>query len=108
MQCGTPWGAWKSVFATNNYSSDGIVVGDIEAFTEKDVTLDNAIDNIEFISNYSEEMNLQMDVTKLKDTELVEVSEETDDVFINESGLLKLAILEIKKLKEEIKIFKAR
>ena len=53
-------------------------------------------------------MNLQMDVTKLTDTELVEVSEETDDVFINESGLLKLAILEIKKLKEEIKIFKAR
>ena len=69
---------------------------------------DDEIDNIEFISNYSEEMNLQMDVTKLKDTELVEVSEETDDVFINESGLLKLAILEIKKLKEEIKIFKAR
>ena len=108
MQCGTPWGAWKSVFATNNYSSDGIVVGDIETFAKEDVTIDNVIDNIEFISSYSQDEALQMDVTRLKNTKLVEVSEKTDDIFINESELLKIAILEIKNLKEEVKALKMK
>lgn len=106
MQCGTPWGAWKSVFAANSYSSDGVVVSDIETFAKEDVTIDNVIDNIEFISSYSQDEALQMDVTKLKNTKLVEVSEKTDDIFINESELLKIAILEIKKLKEEIENLK--
>ena len=106
MQCGTPWGAWKSVFTANNYSSDGVVVSDIETFAKEDVTIDNVIDNIEFISSYSQDEALQMDVTRLKNTKLVEVSEKTDDIFINESELLKIAILEIKKLKEEIENLK--
>ena len=106
MQCGTPWGAWKSVFATNSYSSDGVVVSDIETFAKEDVAIDNVIDNIEFISSYSQDETLRMDVTKLKNTKLVEVSEKTDDIFVNESELLKIAILEIKKLKEEIENLK--
>ena len=106
MQCGTPWGAWKSVFAANSYSSDGVVVSDIETFAKEDVAIDNVIDNIEFISSYSQDEALQMDVTKLKNTKLVEVSEKTDDIFVNESELLKIAILEIKKLKEEIETLK--
>ena len=106
IQCGTPWGAWKSVFATNSYSSDGVVVSDIETFAKEDVAIDNVIDNIEFISSYSQDEALQMDVTKLKNTKLVEVSEKTDDIFVNESELLKIAILEIKKLKEEIESLK--
>ena len=108
MQCGTPWGAWKSVFAANNYSSDGVVVSDIETFAKEDVTIDNVIDNIEFISSYSQDEALQMDVTRLKNTKLVEVSEKTDDIFINESELLKIAILEIKNLKEEVKALKMK
>ena len=48
-----------------------------------------------------------MDVTRLKNTKLVEVSEKTDDIFINESELLKIAIIEIKKLNEEIETLKA-
>ena len=107
MQCGTPWGAWKSVFATNSYSSDGVVVSDIETFAKEDVAIDNVIDNIEFISSYSQDETLRMDVTRLKNTKLVEVSEKTDDIFVNESELLKIAILEIKKLKEEIKKLKS-
>ena len=106
IQCGTPWGAWKSVFATNSYSSDGVVVSDIETFAKEDVAIDNVIDNIEFISSYSQDEALQMDVTKLKNTKLVEVSEKTDDIFVNESELLKIAILEIKKIKEEIETLK--
>ena len=106
IQCGTPWGAWKSVFATNSYSSDGVVVSDIETFAKEDVAIDNVIDNIEFISSYSQDETLRMDVTKLKNTKLVEVSEKTDDIFVNESELLKIAILEIKKLKEEIETLK--
>ena len=108
MQCGTPWGAWKSVFATNSYSSSGVVASDAETFTEEDVTIDNVIDNIEFISSYSQDEALQMDVTRLKNTKLVEVSEKTDDIFVNESELLKIAILEIKKLKNEIKDLKIK
>ena len=107
IQCGTPWGAWKSVFAVNSYSSDGVVVNDIETFAKEDVAIDNVIDNIEFINSYSQDEALQMDVTRLKNTKLVEVSEKTDDIFVNESELLKIAILEIKKLKEEIEILKA-
>ena len=108
MQCGTPWGAWKSVFAVNNYSSDGVVVSDIETFAKEDVAIDNVIDNIEFINSYSQDEALQMDVTRLKNTKLVEVSEKTDDIFVNESELLKIAILEIKKLKEEIENLKKK
>ena len=107
IQCGTAWGAWKSVFAVNSYSSDGVVVSDIETFTKEDVAIDNVIDNIEFISSYSQDEVLQMDVTRLKNTKLVEVSEKTDDIFVNESELLKITILEIKKLKEEIETLKA-
>ena len=107
IQCGTAWGAWKSVFAVNSYSSDGVVVSDIETFTKEDVAIDNVIDNIEFINSYSQDEALQMDVTRLKNTKLVEVSEKTDDIFVNESELLKIAILEIKKLKEEIETLKA-
>ena len=55
MQCGTPWGAWKSVFAANSYSSDGVVVSDIETFAKEDVTIDNVIDNIEFIHGRAED-----------------------------------------------------
>lgn len=107
VQLGTPWGAWKSVFATNTYSSNGVVISSARAVVEEEITMDNAIDNIEFISTArTTDTELQMDVTKLLDTNFVETSDKTKDVFINESELLKLAILEIKKLKEEIKELK--
>lgn len=103
VQLGTPWGAWKSVFATNTYSSDGVVTSSARAVVEEEITTDNVIDNIEFINTNARTTELQMDVTKLKDTKFVETNDKTEDVFINESELLKLALFEIKKLKEEIK-----
>lgn len=106
VQLGTPWGAWKSVFATNTYSSDGVVTSSARAVVEEEITTDNVIDNIEFINTNTRTTELQMDVTKLKDTKFVETSDKTEDVFINESELLKLALFEIKKLKEEIKALK--
>lgn len=106
VQLGTPWGAWKSVFATNTYSSNAVVTSSTRAVVEEEITMDNAIDNIEFISTARTDTELQMDVTKLLNTNFVETSDKTKDVFINESELLKLAILEIKKLKEEIKELK--
>lgn len=106
VQCGTPWGAWKSVFATNTYSSDGVVISSARAVVEEEITTDNVIDNIEFINTNARTTELQMDVTKLKDTKFVETNDKTEDIFINESELLKLALFEIKKLKEEIKALK--
>ena len=106
VQLGTPWGAWKSVFATNTYSSDGVVTSSARAVVEEEITTDNVIDNIEFINTNARTTELQMDVTKLKDTKFVETNDKTEDVFINESELLKLALFEIKKLKEEIKVLK--
>ena len=107
MQCGTPWGAWKSIFATNTYSSNGVIISNARAFTDEEITTNNAIDNIEFINTSARTAEVQMDVTKLKGTKFIETSEKTEDVFINESELLKLAIFEIKKLKEEIKKLKS-
>lgn len=106
IQCGTPWGAWKSIFATNTYSSNGVIISNARAFTDEEITTNNAIDNIEFINTSARTAEVQMDVTKLKGTKFIETSEKTEDVFINESELLKLAIFEIKKLKEEIKKLK--
>lgn len=106
IQCGTPWGAWKSIFTANNYSSNGVIINNTRTIADEEITTNNAIDNIEFLNTYAKTTELQMDVTKLKGTKFVEMSEKTEDVYINESELLKLAILEIKKLKEEIKELK--
>ena len=106
LQLGTPWGAWKSVFVTNTYSSNKVVASSAKTVTEEEITINNALDNIEFISTAGTDAELQMDVTKLLDTNFVETSDKTEDIFINESELLKLAILEIKKLKVEIKELK--
>ena len=96
MQCGTPWGAWKSIFATNTYSSNGVIISNARAFTDEEITTNNAIDNIEFINTSARTAEVQMDVTKLKGTKFIETSEKTEDEFINESELLKLAIFEIR------------
>lgn len=107
VQLGTPWGAWKSVFATNTYSSDGVVTSNARSVVEEKITIDNVIDNIEFITPLSENDNeiLQMDVTKIQNTNYVEVSEE-GEAFINETAMIKLLLKEVKQLKEEIKALK--
>lgn len=106
VQCGTPWGAWKSVYAVNTKSSNGVVINNTKTVSKEEITIDNAIDNIEFINTNARTTELEMDVTKLKDTQYVEVSDKSDDVYINESELLKLALLEIKKLKQELSALK--
>ena len=109
IQLGTPWGAWKSIFTAKSYSNNGIAVDNVRVASNEEITLDNAIDSIEFISTArTTNTELQMNVTKLLDTNFVETCDKTEDVFINESELLKLAILEIKKLKNEIKELKIK
>ena len=108
MQCGTPWGAWKSVYAVNTMSSRNVVASDV-AKTVKAFANEDVIDNIEFISTArSNSTDLIMDVSNIIDTNYVEVSDKSDDVYINESELLKLALMEIKKLKEEVGILKKK
>lgn len=103
VQLGTPWGAWKNVFATNTYSSNGVFVNEVSATSQCINSVDDILDGIEFISTArSDDSDLIMDVTNIKDTDYVEVSDKSDDVYVNESKLLKLALLEIKKLKNEV------
>lgn len=104
IQLGTPWGAWKSLYTKQSYSSAGVVIN--ETTTISEIEQDNLIDNIEFINTLNNNDEIQIDLSKVSNTNLVKCSDKTDDVYINESELLKLAILEIKKLKEEVKNLK--
>ena len=109
VQLGTPWGAWKNVFATNTYSSSGVFVNEVSATSQRINSVDDILDGIEFISMAQiDSSNLSMDVTSIKDTDYVEVSEKSDDIYINESELLKLALFEIKKLKIEVAELKSQ
>ena len=89
-------------------SSRNVVASDV-AKTVKAFANEDVIDNIEFISTArSNSTDLIMDVSNIIDTNYVEVSDKSDDVYINESELLKLALMEIKKLKEEVGILKKK
>ena len=103
VQLGTPWGAWKNVYTVNTMSSDDVVISDVARVRHEVNASCDILDGIEFISTArSDDSDLIMDVTNIKDTDYVEVSDKSDDVYVNESKLLKLALLEIKKLKNEV------
>lgn len=105
INCGSPWSPWKGVFSTSTYSSGGVVANVEEAKIFRNIETDDIIDNINFITSARTSSNIQMDVTNIIDTDFVDV-DEYQNVSINESELLKLALLEIKKLKQEIEILK--
>lgn len=106
IYCGSSWSPWKGVYSASTYSSRGVVASDEKAKLTKNVEIDNVIDNINFITNARTSSDIQIDVTNIIDTNFVEV-DEYQNVNINESELLKLALLEIKKLKQEISTLKS-
>lgn len=124
IYCGTSWSPWKGVYSNSTYSTNGVVVSEVSTvdLREKAVTLDNAIDNIYFVessgqvrtcnleedktTNEYEDIEIVMDVTNLKDTNFVNIDED-NNVSMNDSELLKLALLEIKKLKQEVEELKS-
>lgn len=105
VQYDAPLENLKTAFVTNTYFNDGVIIDNTKIITEEKIRIDNVIDNIEFISDTSTS-ELQIDVTKLRNTKFVETNDKSDNVYINESELLKLALLEIKKLKQELSVLK--
>lgn len=101
---GTSWAPWKGVYSNNQYSSDGVVINDTISKISSSVDVDSVLDNIEIVSTYKND-GLTMDVTNIQHTKFVDV-DEFGNVNKNDSELIKLLILEVKKLKEEIQIMK--
>lgn len=82
---------------------------DLTVDKSNDITLDNVIDNLEFsesdLPNTSNSV-INVDVTKILGTNFVDSSGEC--VGINSTEFLKLALYEIKKLKNEVSILKEK
>lgn len=93
---------WKGVYSQSQYSSDGVFINEVSEASNNHITLDNVIDNINFVSSAKAEGSLQMDVTNIIDTEFVNV-DKFGNVSKNDSELIKLLILEVQKLKEKVK-----
>lgn len=120
IYCGSSWKPWKGVYSNSNYSTKGVVASEASTLglRDSDVTPDNAIDNIYFVNsnelvstynleeeettNEYEDVEIIMDVTNLKDTNFVNI-DENNNVSMNDSELLKLALSEIQKLKEKVR-----
>lgn len=103
IQLGTPWGAWKNVFTISSYSSDGIFINDAIERNRSMNSDEDVLDRINFITTMRNgSANLNMDVTAIKDTDYVKYSDKSNEVYVNQGELLKLALFEIKKLKREI------
>lgn len=102
----------KVTTVAGTYSSDGVYMSDIETYSSEAITTDNVLDNIfiyepsSVLSTENEQnKSLVIDVTNIKDTHYVDISEE-GTAYMNTNELLKLALKEIKQLKEEIKAMK--
>lgn len=102
IYCGSSWAPWKGVYSQSQYSSDGVFINEVSEASNNHITLDNVIDNINFVSSAKAEDSLQMDVTNIIDTEFVNV-DKFGNVSKNDSGLIKLLILEVQKLKLKVK-----
>jgi hypothetical protein len=64
----------------------------------------DVLDNINFISSSSADDEIIIDVTAIKDTKYVEY--DGNNVYIRDNEMIKLLLLEVKKLKEEIRQLK--
>ena len=101
IQLGTPWGAWKNVYTVNTYTSDGVYANESTRNVRSNISPLEIIDNLEF-TNKSRSDKIQLNVTNLLNTSIVQKDEGCENIFINESELLKVALMEIKHLKEEV------
>ena len=99
---------WSKSFVANSYSNNGVILSDVATLSETEITADNAIDHINFITPTTRDVSAELliDVTTLKDTNFVEVSEDAQTAFINDNEMIKLLLFEVKKLKEEIRQLK--
>lgn len=97
------------------YSSNGVYVSEIQTMDlhEEPITADNILDNIYIYPqiqtfSYSSENNegndsLIMDVTNIKDTQYVKI-EDNGTPYMNTAELVKILIMEIKKVKRELNL----
>lgn len=95
---------------SGSYSSNGVYVSEAQSLALDEIATENVLDNI-FVyppaQMYSSEDNvgdgeaLILDVTNIKDTHYVEISDEGVP-YMRTDELLKLLIMEVKTLKEEI------
>ncbi len=94
---------WKSVTSKTAYVTDNIINNPVVRTTSetKDV-----LDNIEFIQARGIDEPVKMDVSKISGTSYAPVQEDVQ--VIDTTELLKLALMEIKKLKERINILETR
>lgn len=106
IYCGSSWSPWKGVYSQNQYSSNGIFVNDATTINNEHVPITEVISNINFISPSETTGAIHMDVTRIKDTDFVEVDSQSN-VFLNESEMLKLLVMEVQQLKNEINHLKA-
>ena len=108
ISCGSTGYPWKSVVSKNTLSSQGVVVSEMNTLNLEDVNANNALDHINFVEPTSDETDteLLMDVTALQNTNFVELSEDKQKAYMNDSEMIKLLLLEVKKLKEEVRQLK--
>lgn len=88
---------WKSVHSKTTYSSAGVIANDVEVIP---VNNNDILDNINFISTLSDEEELIIDVTNIKNTNYVDSYE--NNVYLNNNEIIKLLLKEVKQLKEEL------
>ena len=88
---------WKSVHSKTTYSSAGVIANDIEVIP---VNNNDILDNINFINTLSDEEELIIDVTNIKNTNYVDSYE--NNVYLNNNEIIKLLLKEVKQLKEEL------
>ena len=94
------------LYSTTTYSNNNIVYN--PGIKTKSITNNNdVLDSIEFISSYEKSNDIVMDITKIANTNYVEVDEE-NNAYINNSEMIKLLIKEVKNLKEEIRTLKSK
>ena len=103
---GTTQKPFYKLYSTTTYSNSNIVYN-TSVKTKATTNNEDVLDNIEFISSYEKTNNLVMDITKIANTNYVEVDEE-NNAYMNDSEMIKLLIKEVKNLKEEIKFLKSK
>lgn len=97
---------WKSVHSKVTYSSDNVLFNKEKSIKTRLRSSEDIIDNIDFINPRSSSGSVQMDITRIQDTDYVDI--DGDNAYINESQFIKLALKEIKELKDKLKILEGK
>ncbi len=103
---GSPSFNWSRLYAVSIMSSQGVSINPATTISNELITNDKVLDGINFISTLDSSDELKMDVTNIQNTKYVEVSEENGNVMIDNSEMIKLLIMEVQKLKNEVNTLK--